>query len=1044
MSLHKHGSFWVFILFHIHAFVSSDGVNLTAPDPATESPSLSSAVFKPGPDSLFSLNLLSSFPEDLEISDYCSELLHIFGQRYVAYVNCLVPAARPVKVCQSCFSSYGSLTEIFSNISSDQMGPGNVSCRDSLLRSDRLMVVYVLYENLHDLWEKSDCNNCISKGFQNLTSDTLYFMNTLNLTLTCFEQYQQKNKSELCANCKADYRNLNVLYSGMEKNKTMCIDIEDAMNMTRRLWSKNFNCSFPREETVPVIAVSSFMLFLPIIFYLSSFLHSEQKKRKLIHPSVCWAESHEKVPEKWTGGRHVNERTGGKAAAPLRDSLIVPQRIIDLQRDLTALVTNIQTAADAKESMRRKELEETRRLRLEWLENDAKSTKEKFEEISKGWSIANQKVIAQELQEALNNQQKLCAALVEDKKKLINDLQQELKVADDRYVKDLRKLAEEVDLMIERMEGQISTLTKAYREELVQMKRAYQQETELMFTKDMTKWEQSRKELLDKEMENRMEWKKKVEEYEEKIHSLMLETANKCSSIDIELNAQFRDAERKGQQTKATNLITRLRRSKTDHEAQLYKMKVKQMLSRSSSLIKRLKKQMEMISIQDAELKKKRQELTEEYKQNIQQFERLKKKTKYIVAADARKFEEMWLMTEAELKQLVEKALLIDSVICKEHFGFAWERPHMPFMEISGPIQPQKHQAASQSFQTGQALQRSQGTVDASVGPDPKSTDVDKDGTEVQSESSAEVEEGKLSMETLKKVKELLCDESGFLMEDKLWKLLAPLEKEEQTFVKLCSLLCSLGFERDDMPRLAHFLINYKHQQDEVRRSAVDDCNRIITVLASSISSLSVCRTVSVESGDFSDKAEEEETNDSPHQTSELIDPNHVLPALKSFIEQLTRSRKSSGLQRASFRHVEVRDSSKDEEYWESMSNVISEDRIKLWDSTEDSMKDYLEVLTEIAALVPETQSLEQQNAELRMLLQQSLTSSREEEQSQEEQQQHGSQQHRAVQLVVPPGQDTRRPQRAQQPRHAGTGATAHRDSEVKQRSGGGGGGGVG
>lgn len=61
---------------------------------------------------------------------------------------------------------------------------------------------------------------------------------------------------------------------------------------------------------------------------------------------------------------------------------------------------------------------------MEWLENDARSSKEKFEEISKGWSIDNQKLIAQELQEVLNNQQKLCSALVEDKKKLINDLQQ--------------------------------------------------------------------------------------------------------------------------------------------------------------------------------------------------------------------------------------------------------------------------------------------------------------------------------------------------------------------------------------------------------------------------------------------------------------------------------------------------------------------------------------------------------------------------------------------------------------------------------------------
>ncbi|XP_044025668.1 osteopetrosis-associated transmembrane protein 1 [Siniperca chuatsi] len=295
MSLYKNSSVLVLLVLHIYAAVSSDGVNLTVSDSAdklkqipSSSPAaaavVNSPVFKSAVDSIFSLNLLSSFPEDLEISDYCSDLLHIFGQRYVAYVNCLVPAARPVKVCQNCFSSYGSLKDIYMNISSDKMGPGNVSCRDSLLRSDRLMLVYQLYSNLKDLWRKSDCDHCITVGFQSLKNDTLYYMTTLNQTLTCFEKYQQGNHSELCKNCKNTYKDLNVLYSSMEKNLTMCIDIEDAMNMTRRLWSKTFNCSFPREETVPVIAVSSFMLFLPIIFYLSSFLHSEQKKRKLIHP----------------------------------------------------------------------------------------------------------------------------------------------------------------------------------------------------------------------------------------------------------------------------------------------------------------------------------------------------------------------------------------------------------------------------------------------------------------------------------------------------------------------------------------------------------------------------------------------------------------------------------------------------------------------------------------------------------------------------------------------------------------------------------------
>ncbi|XP_059213128.1 osteopetrosis-associated transmembrane protein 1 [Centropristis striata] len=292
MSPYKISSFLVLLLFYINTLVPSEGVNLAASDLADKlklSPSaaagdvVNSPVFKPAVNSLFSLNLLS-FPEDLEISNYCIELLKIFGQRYVTYVDCLVLAARPVKVCQNCFSSYGSLTEIYQNISSDQMGPGNVSCRDSLLRSDRLMLVYLLNANLDDIWEKSNCHNCITEGFQSLTNDTLYFMSTVNQTLSCFEKYQHGNKTELCTDCKSTYRGLNELYGRMEQNQTMCIDIEDSMNMTRRLWSKNFNCSFPREETVPVIAVSSFMLFLPIIFYLSSFLHSEQKKRKLIHP----------------------------------------------------------------------------------------------------------------------------------------------------------------------------------------------------------------------------------------------------------------------------------------------------------------------------------------------------------------------------------------------------------------------------------------------------------------------------------------------------------------------------------------------------------------------------------------------------------------------------------------------------------------------------------------------------------------------------------------------------------------------------------------
>lgn len=121
--------FFVFVAIYVPSLKCGDVVHFSASEsadkleavPSLSTAAISSPVSKPAVDTVFSFSLLSSFPDDLEVSDYCSDLLHIFGQRYVAYVNCLVPAARPVKVCQSCYSTYGSLVEIYNNISSDQV-----------------------------------------------------------------------------------------------------------------------------------------------------------------------------------------------------------------------------------------------------------------------------------------------------------------------------------------------------------------------------------------------------------------------------------------------------------------------------------------------------------------------------------------------------------------------------------------------------------------------------------------------------------------------------------------------------------------------------------------------------------------------------------------------------------------------------------------------------------------------------------------------------------------------------------------------------------
>ena len=62
--------------------------------------------------------------------------------------------------------------------------------------------------------------------------------------------------------------------------------------------------------------------------------------------------------------------------------------------------------------------------RLEKLENEVKTSQDKFDEITAKWEEGRQKRIPQELWEMLNTQQLHCAGLIEDKNKLISELQQ--------------------------------------------------------------------------------------------------------------------------------------------------------------------------------------------------------------------------------------------------------------------------------------------------------------------------------------------------------------------------------------------------------------------------------------------------------------------------------------------------------------------------------------------------------------------------------------------------------------------------------------------
>ncbi|XP_001511508.2 osteopetrosis-associated transmembrane protein 1 [Ornithorhynchus anatinus] len=254
--------------------------------------------------------LRDDLPEDPpgllpDLDPDCRALLVLFARSSARLTDCLGRGARPVRVCQTCYPLFREVVGSMENISR-AAGPGNASeshnCARSLLMSDRMQIVVILSEFFNTTWQEANCANCLMNNSEGLSNSTIHFLDLFNITMTCFEQnlqggessLQLRNYTDVCKNCRESYKSLSALYAEMQKrndheNKAehgthLCIDVEDAMNVTRKLWSRTFNCSVPCSDTVPVIAVSVFVLFLPVVFYLSSFLHSEQKKRKLILP----------------------------------------------------------------------------------------------------------------------------------------------------------------------------------------------------------------------------------------------------------------------------------------------------------------------------------------------------------------------------------------------------------------------------------------------------------------------------------------------------------------------------------------------------------------------------------------------------------------------------------------------------------------------------------------------------------------------------------------------------------------------------------------
>ncbi|KFQ01523.1 Dynein regulatory complex protein 1, partial [Leptosomus discolor] len=477
------------------------------------------------------------------------------------------------------------------------------------------------------------------------------------------------------------------------------------------------------------------------------------------------------------------------------------KRLAKLLFDGTRMVTNIQVAADLRETQRRAEVAELKLRRVAKLKNEAKASTSKFEEIMSKWALAKEMTIPQELWQLLDRQQQECALLLEEKNKLIGDLQQELKNKDEQYVQALQKQSDDIHLLLERMEEQIRLMLKTYRHKLLQIEKAFELERRELLDDNRKKWEEAIQAHNTQEMEYLRARMRKVEEFEKELNQLRLQDEEEYNSMKMELENDVQNLERQLQQMKA---IYQLNQEKLEYNLHVLKKQEeentrirsqqKRKINRLHSLLKNLRTK---LATQEKQFSEENQSLAADCECITGKCQEVQRRMRHFAVRDAEKFVEVWLMNEEEAKGLARKALDADRIIHTQQLGLPWEEPRYWFLDNVGPLGRYK----AKRMATKLAME----VLTAGGGERGKENTVKGEDRVTPLRN--------ISKKTAERILELMSDELDFLVESKLLRPLRSLRRHERTLTKLDSIFAALKIDsEDDLYQLLDFFLNYKAQ----------------------------------------------------------------------------------------------------------------------------------------------------------------------------------------------------------------------------------------
>jgi dynein regulatory complex protein 1 len=157
-------------------------------------------------------------------------------------------------------------------------------------------------------------------------------------------------------------------------------------------------------------------------------------------------------------------------------------------------------------------------------------------------------------------------------------------------------------------------------------------------------------------------------------------------------------------------------------------------------------------------------------------------------------------MNEDNAKEIMRKVLQADRIIHEQQLGIDWTPPAEDLFKNVDPLFFHR-----QNTMIPTTISDAENVYENEMGGKLETKQQD----DLKESLASKFQDHKNNSKTMKLTLELLCNEAGFLVEDKLQKLLEPLHRDEQSLMRLDSIFKALGVETvEDIERLTSHFVN--------------------------------------------------------------------------------------------------------------------------------------------------------------------------------------------------------------------------------------------